>query len=264
MTLAAYQEAIDWSVAEGVALALECDVHLTADDQLVCLHDAALGRTTDAVGPVAQWNLPELRTLDFGSWNTPNPTAAQRALVTLEELMGLVLAARLKGADVSLVIETKHPQPCGLELEQRVCRLLETYGWDRPGAPVRLITFSQPAAELLARRLPLTERTLLVEGDLGQSAGGTLPAGIQVAGVHIGLLRTDPGFVARAARCGNEVHAWTVNDWSDIAWCLELGVTGLTSDYPDRVLEVLRRSSAPAGAPSGRTRVASTLATSAA
>jgi glycerophosphoryl diester phosphodiesterase len=242
MTLAAYQDAIAWSAAEGVPVGLECDVHLTADDQLVCLHDAALGRTTDACGPVAQWSLPELRTLDFGSWKNPDPTPEQKALVTLEELLGLVLAARLRGEDVSLVIETKHPQPCGLELEQRVCRLLAAYGWDRPGAPVRLITFSLPAAELLARQVPRTDRTLLVEGDLGPCADGTLPPGIRVAGVDIRLLREDPGFVARAVQCGNEVHAWTVNSWSDIALCLELGVTGITSDHPDRVLEVLRRS----------------------
>jgi glycerophosphoryl diester phosphodiesterase len=262
MTLAAYQEAIDWSLVEGVAVGLECDVRLTADDQLVCLHDASLGRTAHAFGPVSQWSLPELRTLDFGSWKTPEPTPAQRALVTLEELVGLVLAARLRGADVSLVIETKHPQPGGLELDQRVCQLLAAYGWDRPGAPVRLITFSLPAAELLARQLPVTDRTLLIEGGPGPCAGGTLPAGIRVVGVDIRLLRTDPGFVTRAVQCGNEVHAWTVNEWSDIALCLELGVTGLTSDYPDRVLEMLRRS---AGARGGRTpRERSALASSAA
>ena len=244
MTLAAYQEAVEWSIAEGVAVGLECDVQLTADHQLVCLHDAVLGRTADAFGPVSQWTLPELRALDFGSWKTSKPSPAQSSVVTLEQLLNLVLAARLRGADVELVVETKHPQPRGLELEQRVCELLSNYGWDRPGAPVRLITFSRPAAELLAQRLPLTDRTLLLEGDLGPCADGSLPPGIHVAGVDVRLLRGDPGFVARARECGNEVHVWTVNDWSDISFCLEIGVTGLTTDCPDRVLEVLRRSPA--------------------
>jgi glycerophosphoryl diester phosphodiesterase len=62
-----------------------------------------------------------------------------------------------------------------------------------------------------------------------------------VAGIDVKLLRRDPGFVARARWHGNEVHAWTVNDPADIVLCRDLGVTGFTSDHPDRVLELLGR-----------------------
>ena len=254
MTLAAYQEAIDWSLANGIRLGLECDVQFTADHQLVCLHDSVLGRTTDAVGPVSSWRLADLRTLDFGSWRVARPTMQQRSLVTLEELLRLLKEARLQGGQVRLAIETKHPQRRGLALEREVCRLLSDYGWHSPGAPVRLITFSVPGAELLARMLPGTPRTLLVERSLGRWAAGVLPAGITVAGVDIKLLRREAGFVDRARSHGNEVHAWTVNSWDDIAWCRDQGVTGITSDHPDRVLEVL----------SGRRAAAAGLAVSAA
>lgn len=241
MTLAAYADAIEWSITEGVSLGLECDVHVTADDQLVCLHDSSLGRTTDACGPVGAWTLAELRDLDFGSWKVRQPTPAQRSVVSLAELVGLVQDGRARGADLELVIETKHPQPRGLELEDRVCGLLADCGWDRPGAPVRLITFSVPAAQRLATLLPRTNRSLLVETDLGPYADGSLPDGVHVAGVDVALLRADPDFVSRAASHGNEVHAWTANTWADIAWCRDLGVTAVTSDYPDRVLDVLGR-----------------------
>jgi glycerophosphoryl diester phosphodiesterase len=240
-TLAAYREAIAFSLAEGIPLGLECDVRFTADGQLVCLHDATLDRTSNGRGPVAERTLAELRRLDFGSWRIPDPSPDQQSLVTLEDLLTLVRTARSQGADVELVIETKHPQSRGPGLELEVCRLLARYGWDRAGSPVRLITFSAPAAELLAELLPGTKRTLLIERDLGRFSTGVLPPGIGVAGVDVRLLRRDPGFVARARRHGNEVHAWTVNNPADIALCRDLGVTGFTSDHPDRVLALVGR-----------------------
>jgi glycerophosphoryl diester phosphodiesterase len=240
-TLAAYREAIAFALREGIPLGLECDVRFTADGQLVCLHDATLERTSNGRGPVAEWKLADLRRLDFGSWRVADPTPDQQSLVTLEDLLALVSSARVEGADVELVIETKHPQTRGPALELEVCRLLARYGWKGAGAPVRLITFSVPAAELLARLLPDANRTLLLERGLGRFSAGVLPRGIRVAGIDVKLLRRDPGFVARARRHGNEVHAWTVNDPADIVLCRDLGVTGFTSDHPDRVLELLGR-----------------------
>lgn len=240
MTRAAYQEAIDWSWQEGVPLGLECDVRLTADAELVCLHDATLGRTADAVGLVSNWTLAELRRLDFGSWWVSDPTPDQRAVVTLVELLDLVRDARARGAEVTLAIETKHSPDGGLAVDQRVCELLRAYGWDGADAPVRLITFSLPGARLVAARLPDLARTLLVPKQLGPYAEGVLPDGISVAGVDIDVLRQNPGFVAKARRRGNEVHAWTVNEPAEFEFCRDFGVTGITTDCPDRALRVLR------------------------
>ena len=50
MTRAAYREAIDWSAASGIELGLECDVHFSADDQLICLHDLKVDRTATSTG----------------------------------------------------------------------------------------------------------------------------------------------------------------------------------------------------------------------
>ncbi len=82
-------------------------------------------------------------------------------------------------------------------------------------------------------------------------ADGRLPDGIDIVGVDHRLLRRDPDFVARARRCGNETHVWTVNEYADIAFCLDLGVTGLTTDYPDRVVDVLRGRSRQQSARTG-------------
>src|SRR5579864_6976064 len=60
-TLASYRSAVEL----GVDL-IECDVHLTADDQLVVIHDHTLERTTNGVGLVRDKTLAELRELDAG------------------------------------------------------------------------------------------------------------------------------------------------------------------------------------------------------
>src|SRR3546814_10998146 len=65
-TLGAYLEAIRTG-ADG----LECDVRLTADGHLVCVHDSTLRRTAATRGRVSTMDLAELAELDFASWKNP-------------------------------------------------------------------------------------------------------------------------------------------------------------------------------------------------
>lgn len=60
-TLAAYRKAI-----EDGADALECDVRLTADGHLVCVHDWRVNRTSNGRGAVSALELADLAALDFG------------------------------------------------------------------------------------------------------------------------------------------------------------------------------------------------------
>jgi glycerophosphoryl diester phosphodiesterase len=66
-TIGAYMRAI----AEG-ADGLECDVRLTRDGHLVCIHDGRLNRVSNGTGRVSRHVLAELDELDFGSWH-PGP-----------------------------------------------------------------------------------------------------------------------------------------------------------------------------------------------
>lgn len=239
MTKAAYEEAIAWSASTQIPLELECDVSFSADDQLICLHDLTLDRTSNGTGPADAYTVAELQSLDFGSWAVDHPTPDQRRLVTLAELLIMVNEARTRGVPVGLAIETKHPNPRGLDIEERVAAMLEPYGWHRLGSPVRMITFSEPAVERLRTLLPHLERTLLIEHRFGRWADGSLPAGVRVAGVDLALLRTDPGYVDRAGSHGHATHVWTANTPADIGFCLDLGVAGITTDHPDRVAAAL-------------------------
>jgi glycerophosphoryl diester phosphodiesterase len=240
MTVAAYRAAIAWARTSGWTLGLECDVHFSADDQLICLHDLKVDRTSDQTGPAFERTVAELKQIDFGARRKRPTTPDERTMVTLVELLDLVEEARADGVDVRAVIETKHPNPRGLEVEDRVADLLVARGWDRPGSPCRVITFSVPGLARLAERLPDVERTFLIDKTFGEWADGSLPPGARVVGPDLVLIKKDPGYVARAHARGHEVHVWTVNTPADVELCLDLGVTGLTTDVPDLVDTVLR------------------------
>jgi glycerophosphoryl diester phosphodiesterase len=239
MTRAAYRAAIEWSYETGIALGVECDVHFSADDELVCLHDLTLDRTSTSSGRAYERTVAELKAVDFGSRRLPDPEAEERELITLRELMTMVRDARQDHVPVSMVIETKHPNDRGREVEERVAAMLAEFGWHQAGAPVRLLSFSVRAVKRFGWLLPALERTLLIEDDLGRWRDGRLPHGVRVAGPDLALIKEDPDFVNRSLQKGHQVHVWTVNQPDDIRFCRDLGVTGFTTDYPDRVAAIL-------------------------
>lgn len=241
-TRAAYRTAIGWAIRHDVELSVECDVHFSADDQLICLHDLTLDRTSDQTGPAFERTVEELREVDFGSWFVTDADEDQRSMVTLAELLDLVREGRERGGRIGLMIETKHRNPRGLEVEQRVATMLADAGWDGLDSPVGIISFSLPALQRAQELLPELPLTLLIQHQLGRWSAGQLPDGISAVGPDLELIKEDPDFVARVVGQGNEVQVWTANEPADIRWCAELGVTGFTTDYPDRVVETLSRS----------------------
>ncbi len=237
-TPAAYAAAIGFAAATGIELGLECDVHFSADDHLICLHDLTVDRTSDETGPVYERTLEELRGIDFGSRFMAGPPPAARSIITLVELLDMIAEARARGVAITLNLETKHPNPRGLEIEDRVAELLADRGWDGADSPVRLISFSRAALARMREVLPDLRRTFLVS-TLDGVEDGVLPDGVAVVGPDIELLRADPGFVQRVRSHGNQVHAWTVNTPEDTVFCRDLGVTGFTTDVPDVVVGTL-------------------------
>jgi glycerophosphoryl diester phosphodiesterase len=238
MTRAAYRAAIEWASTTGVELGLECDVQFSADDQLVCLHDQNLQRTAGLPDRPVDLTVAQLKRLDFGSWVRMSPEPEERELVTLADLLTMTAEARAAGAAVSLAIETKHPNPRALDVEDRLADMLHDRGWHGPDAPVRLITFHLDSLDRLGRLLPGVPRTLLLRRDLTPWWDAALPD-VPAVGVDLTLLRREPGFVEHLLNQGREVHAYTVNHPDDVRFLRDLGVSGFTTDCPPEVQAVL-------------------------
>lgn len=245
-TLAAYQRAID-DGADG----LECDVRLTADGVLVCVHDRTINRTSDGTGPISIKTYGELSERDFGSWKTtPNRPVdeelsmslrAARDLLTLETLFELIVSAP---RPLDLVIETKHPTRYAGLVEERVAAMIRRFGLDRPKPTdprARVMSFSEIALRRMRTIAPAVHTVLLMSRIPLRSRNGWLPAGARIAGPGIDLIRHDPGFVQRLHSTGSEVHVWTVDETEDIELCVQLGVDAIITNRPDAVLARLGR-----------------------
>ena len=244
-TLAAYLRALD----EG-ADGLECDVRLTRDGHLVCVHDRRLDRTSNGHGLVSARTLAELETLDFGSWH-PGRLAVDEAepldeshtrLLTLERLLAAVLAA---GRPVRLLVETKHPSRYGGDVERKLVTLLRRHGLAEPGPddPVRVtvMSFSAFACRRIRELAPTLPTVLLLEMLPRWVPLGRLPFGTRIAGPGIALVRARPRLVPELRAAGHQVYVWTVNEPEDLELVLAAGVDGVITDRPARTLARLGR-----------------------
>ncbi|MEU8974661.1 glycerophosphodiester phosphodiesterase [Streptomyces monashensis] len=254
-TLAAYKKAI-----EDGADALECDVRLTADGHLVCVHDRRVNRTSDGRGAVSALELADLATLDFGSrktreawrgrtsdteepdWEHRPEDRAETSVLTLERLLELVSDA---GRRVELAIETKHPTRWAGQVEERLLTLLKRFGLDAPASaaesPVRIMSFSARSLHRVRAAAPTLPTVYLVQFLTPRLRDGRLPAGVGIAGPSIRIVRNHPAYVERLKRAGHQVHVWTVNEPEDVDLCVELGIDAIITNRPRAVLRQLNR-----------------------
>ena len=241
-TVGAYRRAI----AEG-ADALECDVRLSLDGELVCLHDRTLERTGGSNGIVSAMTLAELRAVDWGAWkhasdSDRDPESA--ALVTLRELVELALDA---GREIGLAVETKHPSRAGGRVEHALAELLKDYGIARSRRTgevwARMMSFSAMAVRRMASLCPELPLVLLVSGQQPLPLRRPrLAAGAGTAGLDLALVRERPSIVAERHAAGNEVWVWTVDAEDDMALCLQLGVDAIITNRPATALDLIARN----------------------
>ncbi|MFF3174258.1 glycerophosphodiester phosphodiesterase [Streptomyces sp. NPDC057900] len=250
-TLAAYRKAI-----EDGADALECDVRLTADGHLVCVHDRRVNRTSNGRGAVSALELSELAALDFGSWKDRDESESPdwdpvpgelTSVLTLERLLELLVETRAAGRPLQLAIETKHPTRWAGQVEERLLHLLKRFELDAPPAegpsPVRIMSFSARSLHRIQDASPDMPTVYLMQFVSPRLRDGRLPAGARIAGPGMRIVRSHPGYIDRLHRAGHRAHVWTVNEPEDVDLCVRLGVEAIITNRPKQVLAQLGRSS---------------------
>jgi glycerophosphoryl diester phosphodiesterase len=247
-TLGAYELAIQ----QG-ADALECDVRLTRDGVLVCVHDRRIDRVSDGRGVLSTLELAELNELDFASWKArqgdPLLEAAweeaeqdpeRRGVLTLERLLQLTQDHRSQsGRQVELHIETKHPTRYGGLVERSLVDLLERYGLAEPlsrsVSPVTVMSYAATSLRRVHAMAPLLPTVFLMDRVPVRYRDGTLPPQVRSAGLWVEAVKRHPRYVQRVHEQGNRLHVFTVDEVADIDRMLELGVDVIISNRPDRV-----------------------------
>ena len=239
-TLGAYLRALDVG-----ADALECDVRLTADGHLVCVHDRDLRRTAATRGLVSTMELAELDQLDFASWKNPWADLDDEA-VDVDESLGRVLTLRrllevVADYDrrVEVAIETKHPTRFAGLVERRLAEVLTEFGLTGADSGVRVMSFSYTALQRMRRLTPNLRLVMLIEKKHHWPMLQGVIADDWILGPDVLMLRGHPRFARRLAATGRDLHVWTVNKPEELQVCLELGVRAIITDRPGFMMELL-------------------------
>ena len=201
---------------------IELDVQLTADHQVVVIHDEKLTRTTGAKGMVSDWTWDQLRQLDAGSFFAPRFRG--EGIPTLVQVLDY-----LKTTDMQLNIEIKSSvltyQPGLVELVNR--QIVDS------GLQSRILVSSFDHKCLMqlkflnpALPIGLLYSTRLVHpGEYAKSLGAAA-----IHPFHGNLDRED---VEECHRLGIKVNPWTVDTPQDMRRMLDLGVDTLITNCPD-------------------------------
>ncbi len=212
---------------------LEFDVHASRDGVIVVIHDPTLECTTDGFGAVREHSWHELQALDAGYLFTRDghdyPYRGHGVrLATLEKVLQAFPLARCN-------VEVKQEEPSIVEEVVRIITELD--------AQHRVLLAAEHDSIMQHIRRHAGEIvTSFATGEVADFIGRMRAQNFhdyQPAGK---ALQIPPRFgdvelitaqsVEIAHRCGLEVHAWTINDRSEMEGLLALGVDGIMSDVP--------------------------------
>ena len=225
-TIAAQQLA--W---EQQADAVETDVQLTKDCQIIVIHDYNYCRTTGHDAPVTGLTLDEARALDAGSWK--DPKYAGEKLPTLDEQFARIPEGK------RILVEIK----VGPELVPELVRTLERSGLDQ--RKLTVISFQMDALQAVREQLPRLPTLYLVSYRAPDpkypSAKKQLTLDEVIAqATSAGLTGLDlqakwpltPKDVKKIKAAGLQLHVWTIDDVAVAKHWIKLGVDSITTNRP--------------------------------
>lgn len=228
---------------------LEMDVHLSADGELVVIHDDTVDRTTDGTGAVASLPSARLAELDAGyDWSPGRQGASYPyrgrgyGVPRLVEVLG-------DHPEAPLVIEIK---PSGSRAAEALCTVLtdEGRGMDAVVGSFHqdaLDAFRATCPDVATSAAPNEVRTFLVLARLRLTGPYRPPFDALQVPVREGSIEVlTPAFVRAAHAKAVDVQAWTIDERAEMDRLLTLGVDGLITDRPDRALRATGREPARA------------------
>ena len=238
-------EAFVYSAKMGVDV-LELDVHSTADGTLVVMHDAAVDRTTDGRGRVHELTLDAVKKLDAGYLFSPDggrtyPFRGKKITVpTLEEIFAAL-------PEMTFNIEPKQRAPsiikplCGLIRERKMIDKVIVGSFSQ----TTIDDFRRECPEVATSASPSEATEFLTLSKVGLTESYKPPMQALQIPENLGKLSVvTEEFVKNAHRKNLKVHVWTINETAAMERLINIGVDGIMTDYPDRLLNLLGRPTA--------------------
>jgi glycerophosphoryl diester phosphodiesterase len=235
-TLYAFERAVEMGVD-----VIETEIHSTADNTLVFIHDETVDRTTNGTGKVNSLTLKELKTFDAGyNWTADGgrtfPFRGKGITVpTLEEVFTALPNIRIN-------IDMKQINP---SLAAPLCEMIHSFDMAEKvmaaSFNTRAINDFRRACSGVATSASRREVTLFFLMNLVFLGTAYRPAclALQIPEYSSGLHVLTKRFLQTARSLNLKVHVWTVNQVEDMKRLLELEVDGIITDYPDQLISLL-------------------------
>jgi glycerophosphoryl diester phosphodiesterase len=209
--------------------AIELDAKLTADGQVVVIHDQSVDRTTNGHGRVGELNLAQLRHLDAGSCFAP--AFQGERIPSLEEVFSAV------GDKILINIELTNYASMTDSLPEKVADLVRRHQLERR---VMFSSFNPLALMRVHKRLPEPPIGLLAQaGKPGAWARSWIGRIIGYNSLNPELGDVDLHLVENAHRHGKRILVYTVNQAEDIKRIFQLHVDGIFTDDPVLARQIL-------------------------
>ncbi|OXM87277.1 glycerophosphodiester phosphodiesterase [Paenibacillus rigui] len=206
--------------------AIELDIHLSKDGQLIVIHDATLDRTTDKTGRVNDLTVEEIRQADAGRWF--HESFAGERVPLLEEVFDLV--------PPHIMINVEIKDSYGRRTEPALVELMRNK--DRVGQVV-VSSFDHKSLQYLKLLEPETRMGLLYDVNLGRHSALVSSLGAPVYSLHPNFKRISKEDVRDAVAQGLQVFPYTINREEDMMLAIQYGVSGIITDYPGRLKALL-------------------------
>jgi glycerophosphoryl diester phosphodiesterase len=201
---------------------VEFDVRITADGELILLHDDRLERTTDGRGRARELPLAAIRRFDAGAWF--DPLFVGESVPTLTEAIA-VLAELGLGANIELKSEPGDAIATALAATEILSR-----SWPRHLPAPLVSSFSDKAVEAAHDHAPGLARGLLMRSVTATRQRRAAELGCMTINVDHQRLRRS--IVTELREAGYFVMAYTVNDVVRARELWQWGVSSVFSDFP--------------------------------
>jgi glycerophosphoryl diester phosphodiesterase len=235
-TLAAFRKA----VALGVD-ALEMDLHVTRDGEVVVIHDETLDRTTDGQGNIADLTLEQIKRRDAGGKFAL--TFRGERIPSLREVIELVKASGNTQIRLDLEIKFGEGQEGKPEdFEERVLEVLRQAAFI---GRVNVISFHYPSLVKTKALEPKIRTGLLEEGRQPPRDPAGLVRQYRADYYSPRFQQLTAAEVRALHQAGIPIVPWTVNQEADMRRLMALGIgthagDGIATDFPDRLLNLLK------------------------
>jgi glycerophosphoryl diester phosphodiesterase len=206
--------------------AVELDIQVSRDGELVVIHDPFLERSTSGTGRVEEHTAAELAAVDathrvFSQWPDTEGIPTLRAVMeTLKDFEHIQFEVKAQSEEHARHVAVHFP------------RLWREFGF---GERAFSTSFNPRYLALLGEQAPEIPRGFLFEEDFtGDVVATALALGCRSLGPHQG--RCTPELIASAHATGLQVSPWTVNTAARMRELAAMGVDGIITDHPSLAL----------------------------